>query len=73
MRWSVEDMTDFLNAPSRWPYRPRLPMKLYLTEGVLTGYLMEQQGLRVLDYDTGQPIQAFESVAALVEAGWEID
>lgn len=73
MRWSVEETRDFLDTPSRWPYRPMLPMKLYLDEGAITGYLMEQQGLRIFDYDTKQPIQSFASVEELTEAGWEID
>lgn len=68
-----EEVRDFLNHPSRWPYRPMLPMKLYLDEGVLTGYLMEQQGLSVFDYDSRQPIEQFGSIGELLDAGWRID
>lgn len=70
---SVEQTQEFVNQPSRWPHRPMLPMKMYLSEGVATGYLLEQQGLRIFDYDSRAPVAEYATVADLVEAGWQID
>ena len=70
---SPSEFADFINHPSRWPYRPMLPRKLFLDEGVLTGYMMEQQGLSVFAYDTNTPIECFDSLEELIDAGWQID
>lgn len=70
---SLDEIQEFINHPSRWPYRPMLPMKMALSEGMATGYLMEQQGLRIFDYNSRAPVDEYQTVAELVEAGWRID
>jgi len=68
-----EQLQEFINHPRRWPYRPMLPMKCYLDEGVIIGYMGEGRGLVIFDYDSHQPREEFASLEALYRAGWRID
>lgn len=66
------EVADFLRSPSRWPYRPMLPMKLIRDGALTTGYILEQQGLRIFGHDRSL-IEQFSSVEELIAAGWQID
>ena len=65
-----QELREWLNTPSRWPYRPRLPMKLFLERGgVATGNVLEGRGLTIFDRD-GRVLNQYTSVEQMAEAGW---
>lgn len=62
-----------MNNPSRWPYRPRLPMKVFFDEGgAATGFVIEGRGLIIFD-PQGEVVSHYNSVEEMAEAGWEVD
>ena len=64
---------ELIDQPSLWPCRPILPMKKAEKDGMLLGYLREQAGLTVFDYDTKRPIARFQSQDELWGSGWRVD
>lgn len=68
----MTDLGEWINQPSRWPYRPYLPMRLFMDAGALTGYLMEGRGLTIFD-DKGDVVEQFNSVDEMAKAGWQVD